>query len=65
MGVSAALQAAGKKHASLFVGQWAPAFLLLGLYDQLVQPAAAPTATIRLLRDGCLAASRSDARTRT
>ena len=30
MGVSAALQAAGNKHASLFVGQWAPAFLLLG-----------------------------------
>jgi len=37
MGVSAALQATGRKHASLFVGQWAPAFLLLGLYDKLVR----------------------------
>ena len=38
MGASAVLQAAGKKHASLFVGQWAPAFLLLGIYDKLVKP---------------------------
>jgi hypothetical protein len=37
MGVSAALQVTGRKHASLFVGQWAPAFLLLGLYDKLVR----------------------------
>ena len=37
MGVSAALQAAGNKHASLFVGQWAPAFLLLGIYSRLVR----------------------------
>jgi hypothetical protein len=35
MGVSAGLQAAGNKHASLFVGQWAPAFLLLGIYKKL------------------------------
>ena len=38
IGVSVALLAAGKKHASLFAGQWASVFLLLGLYDQLVQP---------------------------
>jgi hypothetical protein len=37
MGVSAALQIAGNKHASLFVGQWAPAFLLLGIYNKLVK----------------------------
>ncbi len=37
MGVSAALQLAGKRHASLFVGQWAPAFLLLGVYNRLVK----------------------------
>jgi hypothetical protein len=37
MGVSAALQVAGKKHASLFVGLWAPAFLLLGIYGKLVE----------------------------
>lgn len=37
MGVSAALQLTGKRHASLFVGQWAPAFLLLGIYSKLVK----------------------------
>jgi hypothetical protein len=34
---SAALQMAGNKHVSLFVGQWAPTFLLLGLYNKLVK----------------------------
>jgi hypothetical protein len=37
MGVSAALQLAGKRHASLFIGQWAPAFLLFGVYNKLVK----------------------------
>jgi hypothetical protein len=37
MGASAALQLAGNKHASLFVGQWAPAFLLFGVYNKLVK----------------------------
>jgi hypothetical protein len=37
IGVSAALQLAGKRHASLFVGQWAPAFLLIGVYNKLVR----------------------------
>ena len=37
MGVSAGLHVAGQKHASLFVGQWAPAFLLLGIYNKLVK----------------------------
>jgi hypothetical protein len=27
----------GKKEASLFVGQWAPTFLILGLYNKLVK----------------------------
>lgn len=27
----------GKKHGSLFVGQWAPTFLILGLYNKLVK----------------------------
>lgn len=27
----------GKPHKSLFVGQWAPAFLMLGLYNKLVK----------------------------
>jgi hypothetical protein len=37
MTVSAALQATGKRHGSLFVGQWAPAFLLFGVYNKLVK----------------------------
>lgn len=36
---SLALQASGKEHQSLFVGQWAPTFLLLGLYNKLVKVA--------------------------
>lgn len=37
MAVSASLQMMGNKHVSLFVGQWAPSFLLLGLYNKLVK----------------------------
>jgi len=37
MAASAALQVSGNKHVSLFVGQWAPAFLLLGIYNKLVK----------------------------
>src|SRR5690349_15118377 len=33
---SLCLQMAGRQHASLFVGQWAPTFLILGLYNKLV-----------------------------
>ena len=33
------LQAMGAKHTSLFVGQWAPTFLILGLYNKLVKVA--------------------------
>jgi hypothetical protein len=31
------LQMSGKRHASTFVGQWAPTFLILGLYNKLVK----------------------------
>jgi hypothetical protein len=31
------LQAGGKRHASMFVGQWAPTVLILGLYNKLVK----------------------------
>lgn len=34
---SLALQATGRQHESLFVGQWAPTFLVLGLYNKLVK----------------------------
>lgn len=37
MAVSAGLQAWNKKHESIFVGQWAAPFLLLGIYNKLVK----------------------------
>ena len=37
MAVSVGFQAAKKQHASLFVGQWAAPFLILGLYNKLVK----------------------------
>ena len=37
MGVALALQVSGKKHGSLFVGQWAAPFLLFGVYNKLVK----------------------------
>ena len=39
MAVSAALQIAGQQKTSLFIGQWAPSFLLLGLYNKIVKVA--------------------------
>lgn len=37
MGVSLYLQSINKRDKSLFVGQWAAPFLLLGLYNKLVK----------------------------
>ena len=37
MTASATLQIMGNKHVSLFVGQWAPTFLIFGLYNKLVK----------------------------
>jgi hypothetical protein len=34
---SLAFNISGKSHAALFVGQWAPTFLLLGIYNKLVK----------------------------
>ena len=34
---SLAFNVSGKRHGALFVGQWAPAFLLLGIYNKLVK----------------------------
>ena len=39
IGTSMTLQITGKQHASLFVGQWAPTFLMLGLYNKIVKVA--------------------------
>ena len=37
MATSATLQMMGNRHVSLFVGQWAPTFLILGVYNKLVK----------------------------
>jgi hypothetical protein len=37
MAVSLAFQISGKKHISLFIGQWAAPFLLFGIYNKLVK----------------------------
>lgn len=34
---SLALKVAKRDHESLFVGQWAPTFLLLGIYNKMVK----------------------------
>jgi hypothetical protein len=34
---SAILKIAGRDEWALFVGQWAPAFLILGVYNKLVK----------------------------
>ena len=37
MATSATLHLMGNKHASVFVGQWAPTLLILGVYNKLVK----------------------------
>ncbi len=37
IGLSLMLRALGRKHDSIFVGEWAPTFLLLGIYNKLVK----------------------------
>ena len=37
MGISMVLQAIGKKHVSLFIGQWVAPFLLFGIYNKIVK----------------------------
>ena len=37
MGASAVLKATDKDEWAVFVGQWAPAFLILGLYNKVVK----------------------------
>jgi hypothetical protein len=36
MGASALLKVIGKDQWALFVGQWAPAFLIMGVYNKMV-----------------------------
>ena len=37
MGGALVLQSTGRKHESLFVGQWVAPFLLFGIYNKLVK----------------------------
>ena len=37
MAVSVALHLSDKKHESLFVGQWAAPFLIMGIYNKMVK----------------------------
>lgn len=37
MGVSAVLQIVGARQMSIFVGQWAPCFLMFGHYNKIVK----------------------------
>jgi len=37
IGASLALKLMGKKHESLFIGQWAAPFLIFGLYNKVVK----------------------------
>lgn len=45
---SLAFQMMDKPHMSLFVGQWAPTFLILGLYNKIVKVAGSD----RMSREG-------------
>lgn len=37
MATSLTLQCFGRKHAALFIGQWAAPFLIMGLYNKVVK----------------------------
>ena len=37
MAASATVQMLGNRHTSVFIGQWAPTFLILGVYNKLVK----------------------------
>ncbi len=37
MAASATFKCVGQKHTALFVGQWALAFLLMGIYNKIVK----------------------------
>jgi hypothetical protein len=50
MALSAALQIAGNQKTSLFIGQWAPSFLLLGLYNKIVKVAGSDGQSNRQMR---------------
>ena len=44
IGASAVFQLMGKRHASLFVGNWVAPFMLLGVYNKIVKTQGADRA---------------------
>ena len=58
MAVSATLQAFNKKHESMFVGQWAAPFLLLGIYNKMVKQHGSDAKTRERGRDAGYIGSR-------
>jgi len=44
-----ALQVIGMKHRSLFVGQWVPSILLLGVYNKIVKTAGSDRSDTQVL----------------
>jgi hypothetical protein len=44
---SLAFKLAGKRHAALFIGEWVPTILMLGLYNKLVKVASRDLAAER------------------
>jgi hypothetical protein len=48
MAASAALKAAGKEDWAQFIAHWAPAFLILGLYNKMVKQNGSDARTRRL-----------------
>jgi hypothetical protein len=47
MAISAALKIARKNDWALFVGQWAPAFLIMGVYNKMVEPHGSDASTAK------------------
>jgi hypothetical protein len=52
MAASAGLMFSGKKKWSLFVGQWAPALLIMGTYNKIAKTFSAPYDEDQRLRHG-------------
>ncbi len=52
MAASASLQLMGNRHVSLFIGQWAPSFLLFGIYNKLVKQLGSDHTDVRAVARG-------------
>lgn len=52
MGISLGYKIAKREHGSLFLGQWAAPFLLLGIYNKLVKQHGSDAATSSAMGTG-------------